>query len=188
MSASLKAGCDDDIYASLFQRNCFLWGCGCADRDNSLEPGLVQNLLGRDAIDEGESGHLRIEQSTNLIFKTDWLVCRKDRSSTANSFHVWSERRQSTFEGFRIRREGTLFFHRHPEIHRKWLGGEGTDLRDDISNRLRLQAVSSKRTKTSEVGYCRGELLRRETSERSLNDGVFDPERTRYARAVPCRT
>jgi hypothetical protein len=68
------------------------------------------------------------------------------------------------------RGEGAFVFHGDPKIHRKWFGCEGLDLANDFAGRLRLEAMSAKRSKPPKVRNGRRKPLRRQAAERALND------------------
>ena len=74
MSAGLESGCDNDIDAGMLQRDGFVGRCRGADRDDAVAMTVFKNLSGRNAEDEGEDGHLGVEQNARLVLDRKSVV------------------------------------------------------------------------------------------------------------------
>ena len=141
MSARLKSRCNHDIDASLFQRNRFVWRGGRSERNDPSLGCLIQYFFRRNAVDKREGGNAGIEKHARLILKPDWLVRCKFRLRAAERFDVWRQMRQSAAECCSVQRVGFRIFHRDPQVHRKWLRRQRTNLGDHIFNRVWFETV-----------------------------------------------
>ena len=141
MSARLKARCNHHFDSSLLQSDGFVRCGGRSERDDPSLPCLVQYLFRWNTVDKRESRNVRIEKHARLILKADRLVRCKFRLCAAERFDVWREMRQSTAECCSVRCAGFRIFHRNPQVHRKWLRRQRTNLGDHIFNRVWFKAV-----------------------------------------------
>src|SRR5580692_11718257 len=152
MPACFEAGCDDGIDSGLLKCRTLL-GCGRrANRDDAIRPALIQNLFWWNSEDEAEYWDLRVQQHTSLIFESDrrkrfvrWTRCLQGGE-------IGGKWRKASVEGVFIRCSGTFIFHRDPQVHCERFRCKGANLSDHVLDRLRSQAVRTKRSKSAKVG------------------------------------
>src|SRR6266699_6085021 len=154
MAPGFEAGSHDGIHAGLL-KCCTLLGCGRrANRYDVFRPALFQDLLWRDPIDEAEYGYLLVQQDASLILKSYpriGFVLWTRRSQGCDMDSKW---REASVERVFIRVSSTFVFHRYPQIHCERLRCKGANLRDDVFDCFRRQAMRSKRPEPAKIGDC----------------------------------
>ena len=91
MSPCLKARCNHNIDACLFQREGFIRRGRRSERDDTFHSCLVQYLFRWNTVDERKGGNAGIEKHARLILKSHRLVWCKCRLCAAERFDVWRE-------------------------------------------------------------------------------------------------
>ena len=132
MSTCLKARRNHHFDSSLFQSDGFV-RCGSrSERDNRSLPCLVQYLFWWNTVNKREGRNVRIEKHAHLILKPDRFVRCKFRLPATECLDMWRQMRQSRAECCSVRCTGFRIFHRNPQVHRKWIRRQRTDLGDHI--------------------------------------------------------
>src|SRR6266699_1876340 len=151
MAPGFEAGSDDGIHAGLLKCRT-LFGCSrCANRDDVFRPALFQDFPWRDPIDEAEYGYLLVQQDASLILKSYPRI----------GFVLWTRRpqgcdmdskwRKASVERVFIRYSSTFVFHRYPQVHCERFRCKGANLRDDVFDCFRRQAVRTERSESAKV-------------------------------------
>src|SRR5467141_318332 len=152
MSPGLESGSDDRIHAGLL-KCCCLMGCGRrANRDDVFRPALLQDFLWWDPVDEAEYEYLLVQQDASLILKSYpriGFVLWTRRSQGCDMDSKW---RKASVERVFIRCSSTFVFHRYPQVHCERFRCEGANLSNHVLDRLRSQAVRTKRSESAKVG------------------------------------
>jgi len=152
MSPGFEAGSDDGIHAGLLKCRT-LFGCGRrANRDDVFCPALFQDFLWWDPVDEAEHGYLLIQQDASLILKSYPRIGFVFWTRCSQGCDMDSEWREASVERIFIRRSSTFVFHRYPQIHCERFRCKGVNLSDHVLDRLRRQAVRTKRSESAKVG------------------------------------
>jgi hypothetical protein len=86
------------------------------------------------------------------------------------------QRRKARVESAFIGGLCTFVFHRNPQVHRERPGSQGANLRNCVFDRFRRQHVRTERSESAKVGDRRGQPLRGQPGEWTLNDRIVDPE------------
>src|SRR5216684_8904169 len=152
MAPGFEAGGDDGIHAGVL-KCCTLFGCGRrADRHDVFRPALFQDLLWRNPVDEAEYGYVLVQQDASLILKSYPRIGFVLWTRRSQGCNMDSERRKTFVERVLIRCSSTWVFHRYPQVHCERFRCKGANLSDDVFDRLRSQAVRTKRSESAKVG------------------------------------
>src|SRR5260370_26896542 len=152
MSRGSESGGDDGIHAGLLKCCCVIGCGGRANRDDVFRPALLQDFLWWDAVDEAEHGYLLVQQDANLILKSYpriGFVLWTRRSQGCDMRSKW---RKASVESVFIRCMSTFVFHRYPQVNCERFRCKGVNLCDHVFDRLRSQAVRTKRSEPAKVG------------------------------------
>src|SRR5882724_11880078 len=152
MSPGFEAGSDDGIHAG-FLKCRTLFGRGRrANRDDVFRPALFQDFLWRDPIDEAKHGYLLVQQDASLILKSYPRIGFVLWTRRSLGCDMDSEWRKASVERVFIRCSSTFVFHRYPQVHCERFRCQGANLADYFPNRLRSQAMRTKRSESAKVG------------------------------------
>src|SRR5712691_11069663 len=152
MSPGFEAGSDDGIHAGLLKCCCIIGSARRANCDDVFSPALFPDLLRWDSVDEAEHWNVRVQQDANLILKSNpriWFVFWTRRSQGCDMDSQW---RKASVERVFIRCSSTFVFHRYPQVHCERFRCEGANLSNHVLDRLRSQAVRTKRSESAKVG------------------------------------
>src|SRR5882762_920100 len=152
MPACFEAGCDDGIDSGLLKGRTLLGRSRRANRDDAICPALIQNLFWWNSEDEAEYWDLRVQQHTSLIFKWDLRIRFVCRTRRLQGGEMDGKGRKAPIEGLFVRCSGAFVFHRDPQVHCERFRCEGANLSDHVLDRLRSQAVRTKRSERAKVG------------------------------------
>src|ERR1700677_4275035 len=185
MTARFKTRSDNHVDSCLIQNHGF--GCCCrgSHRKDSLATAFVQDLLRRHSGDETEDRDLCIEQDAYLVFELDRDIGLIVRERCAQCFYMSCHVRKASREFVTARSACTRIFHRYPQIHCERLGSKFTDLSDDIFDCRRPQAMRPKGAQAAKIRDRRRQSLRRQTTQRTLNDRVVNSQDGRDTSLLP---
>jgi hypothetical protein len=74
MTAGLKAGCHNRVHARLLQGNRFVHSGRRSNECDSPSTELIQNLFGRNSVNEAECRYSFVQENLYLIFKANRFV------------------------------------------------------------------------------------------------------------------
>src|SRR6266851_1910106 len=112
----------------------------------------IQDFSRWNSYDETEDRHCCIQQRASLILKSQWRIWLVLRPGRSQRVEVGGECGEGAVEGGFIRRSGAFVFHRYPQVHCERFRCKGANLSDDVLDRLRSQAVRTKRSESAKVG------------------------------------
>src|SRR5580700_1081950 len=176
MPSGFEAGSGDDVHAGILKCSSLVGCCHRADRYDAFRPALLQNFARRNPKDEAERRHFGVQQNAHLIFEPHRRIRLVSRTRRSQLREMRGQRCEAPVERAFIRSSRVPVFHRHPQIHRERFRGERANLCDHVFDRRRRQRERAKRSKSTKVGNGRCQSLRSKPAERTLNDGVLNPQ------------
>ena len=176
MAACLKAGGHNDVHTRLLQSNRFVDGGRRSDQHDSLAAELIQNLFGGKAVNKAECRNPFVQENLYLIFEMNRFVRAVGGLGSSDTFNMSCQWSEAALKCLFRRSEGSFVLHGNPQIYRKWLWCKAVDLANDFADSLRVEAMSTERSKSPIIRNVCRKLLRGQASERALNDWVLQSQ------------